>query len=52
MITDEIVRELSKVSIAPPLGVKQSIVREAYKVLSSQFLSSDFIYGFDLVVLP
>jgi len=36
------VRELSKVRIAPTIAVKQSILHEAYKVLSLR-LSSDFI---------
>ena len=38
----QIVKELSKVRIAPTIAVKQSILHEAYKVLS-ECLSSDFI---------
>jgi len=47
----QIVKELSMVRIAPTIAIKQSILQEAYKVLSRYFLSSDLIGGFDLAVL-
>jgi len=34
------------------IAVNQSILHEGSKVLSWQFLNSDFICGFDLAVLP